>query len=1117
MSHEANGFPAIDMDCLFHVMEELVAEGGGSQKLQRLLDCFQPKFPDSQVNILSIGKDHLVSVASTDRSNGANVVLLTDTLRESLNSIHNPNDLLIFDDLAKFNTSHGWQSLLQADVQSGWLAPVFVSDRLAGLVAVFQANQEPPTATDRLASQQLARISGILFQRYSFESESQVAPLRSTAVRGVSNSDDAATELGVDAASRLEHFDRIAHNMPGFTYRCLIQEDNNSKIVYVSEQVRELFGIEPREMLGDYQKVKKLVHPDDWPAIQRQAKLSVLSGGPFSVEFRLMVPGRGPCWVQNIAEVAKTNSGEPVWDGIVINIDDFKRAQFDLDQSNQKLHRIIENFPGMIFRYVESEDGSSKIVDVSPNIRKLYEIEPSAALTDVNQMWARTHPDDVERLQHEILSSKQSLTPFIQEFRLRMPGGKIKWTQMYSRPFLMENGDTIWDGVALDITDLKLTQFALAESKSIFLRTSQNIPGVIFQYARNADGNEAFTYVSNQVQEIFRVDPELVIEDAKHIWRRLHPDDLTSIRQAIDESAANLKPFEHEFRAISPSSSPEWIQVTARPHQQDDGTLVWDGVAIDISDRKRTERALQDSQQQFRRMTENIPGVIYRYIVDSSGNEKVTYISNRVRDMYEVEPADVLKDPNLLWNRVHQDDVPLLADVFSKGAQQLVPIKTQYRLLLPRKGLCWIESTAFPHRTDDGSVVWDGVKFDITKRKQAEMQWQLTNEELRRATRLKDEFVANMSHELRTPLNAILGMAEGLQESIYGQINDRQLSALETIERSGTHLLELINEILDLAKIEAGQGELQQSLVHIDALCKSSLTFVETQAKKKDIHLSLEVDVELPPIHVDERKIRQVLINLLNNAVKFTPNGGDVTLKATSIPPCDMRSERYLRLSVSDTGCGIASKDLKTLFQPFVQVVSKEYPTKTGTGLGLALVKSIVEMHDGFVTANSEVGVGSNFVVELPYRKLGLLDGRKSLARGTERLLAGVSDSKLDSPLVLIAEDNEANVNSVSSYLRAKGFRVEVAGDGLSAIEKAKDNPPHVVLMDIQMPGMSGLMAIEKLRQLPDFFDKPIIALTALAMDDDRQRCISAGANEYLSKPVKLKQLLSTIESLLDN
>jgi len=424
-------------------------------------------------------------------------------------------------------------------------------------------------------------------------------------------------------------------------------------------------------------------------------------------------------------------------------------------------------------------------------------------------------------------------------------------------------------------------------------------------------------------------------------------------------------------------------------------------------------------------------------------------------------------------------------------------------------------------------------------------QLAISNQELARATRLKDEFLANMSHELRTPLNAILGMAEGLQEEVFGKITSQQVTALQTIERSGFHLLELINDILDVAKIESGQMQMDYAPTAIASLCQASLSFVKQEALKKHIQLEANVPHALPALWIDERRIRQVLINLLNNAVKFTPEGGRIKLDVKIQPgdgspkPTGSLQESqeiqpqkggdqpehpvletplcWLHFSITDTGIGIAPEHIPRLFQPFIQIDSALNRQYAGTGLGLTLVKRIVELHGGRVGLTSEVGVGSCFTFELPCPEIMPTIASSSTSGGCSPHLPPSLTEITDpsSPLILLAEDNEANISTISSYLRAKGYCLLLAKQGQEAIDLAIAHRPDLILMDIQMPGMDGLEAIGQIRRHPDICEVPIIALTALALAGDRETCLAAGANSYLTKPVKLKHLVTTIQAFL--
>jgi PAS domain S-box-containing protein len=392
-----------------------------------------------------------------------------------------------------------------------------------------------------------------------------------------------------------------------------------------------------------------------------------------------------------------------------------------------------------------------------------------------------------------------------------------------------------------------------------------------------------------------------------------------------------------------------------------------------------------------------------------------------------------------------------------------------------------------------------------------------TNAELEHANRAKDEFLANMSHELRTPLNSILGLSESLLEQRRDPLTEYQQTSLEIISSSGHHLLELINDVLDLSKIEAGKFDHYPQIVNIDSLCRSSLAFVKSQAFKKSITVNYDNKTSASNIFADPRRLKQCLVNLLTNAVKFTPEGGRVTLQVNADAEQDL-----VEFSVIDNGIGIAPQDLKRLFQPFVQVDSKLNRQFEGTGLGLALVEKLIDMHGGSMLVESEVASGSRFTIRLPW-------GQKMIAQQAtaepvpgplkeppkeSNVPAGIPS---EAALVLLAEDNMANILTLGEYLKSHGYKFVQAHDGSEAIEKVQASNPDVILMDIQMPVMDGLEAIRRLRKDLRFAATPIIAITALAMPGDRERCLEAGANEYMSKPVRLKLLKKTIEDLLEN
>lgn len=393
-------------------------------------------------------------------------------------------------------------------------------------------------------------------------------------------------------------------------------------------------------------------------------------------------------------------------------------------------------------------------------------------------------------------------------------------------------------------------------------------------------------------------------------------------------------------------------------------------------------------------------------------------------------------------------------------------------------------------------------------------------EHLQAAIEFRESFLANMSHELRTPLNAILGVSEVLQEGVYGPLTEKQQEMLQTVQKSGDHLLSLINDVLDLSKIESGEAILRVAECKLDSLCDSALQLVGQQVRNKGLELRYENKSRQESVHVDSRRIRQVLLNLLDNAVKFTDRG-HVSLRVEDFP-----GEDCIRIRVQDSGIGIAPEDQEKLFQPFFQVdhgLTRKYP---GTGLGLAITWRTVELHGGRIELESAPGKGSCFTVILPVK------AKKSqvvsdMSTGTTRVRkdspnADTPASAFDPglretpPRVLVVDDVADNRTHVVDYLRHRGFEVEWADNGISALRQVSETMPDIVLMDIQMPGINGLDVIRCLRAMPPTRHLPVIALTGSALEGDQDLCLEAGASAFLAKPCTLSELMKLIGLLLD-
>ncbi|WP_322742516.1 ATP-binding protein [Gloeocapsopsis crepidinum] len=414
------------------------------------------------------------------------------------------------------------------------------------------------------------------------------------------------------------------------------------------------------------------------------------------------------------------------------------------------------------------------------------------------------------------------------------------------------------------------------------------------------------------------------------------------------------------------------------------------------------------------------------------------------------------------------------------------------------------------------------------ERAQAQERLHQVNEDLEQASQLKSEFLASMSHELRTPLNSILGFSDLLLRQ-FDSLTPRQTKYLRVIEESGQHLLQLINDILDLSKIESGKVELELEPVSIPDLCLQCQEMIQPRINKKRLMLSLELDNRLTQANLDERRVRQILINLLSNAVKFTPEGGQIKLSCRIAYGNQLQSEMYrpdcspinlstpyVCIAVEDTGIGIPSEKWHLLFRPFQQIDASLTRQHEGTGLGLALTKRLAELHGGTVSLESVADQGSTFRVWLP-----LTEMRQQLvsskADAAEEQMVSVGKSKW----VWVVEDQPYNQALITEMLELQGYKVELIADGqtmMKAIDSYVSSAkalPDLVLMDIQLPKVDGFKLIRQLKNSPYWQSVPVIALTAMAMTGDRDRCLASGADAYLSKPLNFITLQHTLQTFI--
>ena len=383
------------------------------------------------------------------------------------------------------------------------------------------------------------------------------------------------------------------------------------------------------------------------------------------------------------------------------------------------------------------------------------------------------------------------------------------------------------------------------------------------------------------------------------------------------------------------------------------------------------------------------------------------------------------------------------------------------------------------------------------------------NRNLDQANRTKSAFLANMSHELRTPLNAIIGFSEVLEDQTFGPLNAKQTKYVCNVRNSGKHLLNMINDILDLSKIEADKLELRREKFPLGATVDGIMGIVQVLANKKSITLKYEIDPVLQEIEADPKHFKQVLYNLLSNAVKFTPEGGKVNLSALPQGGAEPDSRQYVRISVSDTGIGIAPEDHSKVFSEFQQVDDSYSRQQEGTGLGLALSKKLVELHGGEIWFTSEKGRGSTFTFTIPlaYRPEGV---GEEVPHSVSAATSG-KDERSEGELILVIEDEPRSAELISIYLSQAGYRVAHAADGEEGLRLASELKPSAITLDIMLPKMDGWQVLGTLKENPATRDIPVIISS---MVDEKFMAYDLGAVDYVVKPLDRKELVVKLEAL---
>jgi len=683
-----------------------------------------------------------------------------------------------------------------------------------------------------------------------------------------------------------------------------------------------------------------------------------------------------------------------------------------------------------------------------------------------------------------------------------------------------------------DLSQHEALQRSLSESEARFKQVADNLEEAIWSV-----DSEHYTveYMGPALARMSGLSYQALLENPQHWQNFIHPDDLEYYLQCLQgllqssDCASQTCAVTVEYRFRCPDGQEKWFSTRMYGSAQ---KKIW-GITEDITLRKRIQDEMAHSEQ----FAYGILGALSAHIcvLDQQGNIIATNEAWNCFSAANQGNSDYLGWNYLALCNATQGPEMSQALAASAGISAVLEGREEaFSMEYPchcQQEQRWFELKANRIQGDsEGRIVVfhqnvtaqkraqealrrlnehleDEVELRTRALKQSLKELGQVNQQLVEANRMKDAFLANMSHELRTPLTGILGMADLLSHQVLGPLTPKQAKSLQTLRESGQHLLTLINDILDLSKVEAGKLELRPEWVEVAATAQQLLSMVKSMAEEKQIRLSLKVEPFDLKIWADPRSFKQMLVNLLSNAIKFTPQDGLVCLETQVKDNC-------IAVTIADTGIGIADADLAKLFQPFVQIDSGLSRKYAGTGLGLTLVKNLIEAHGGYIQVESMPGQGSAFSLYFPLEAGERLS--EMAFEGENGLESAVVVSE-QAPLILLVDDNPINIEVIESFLSHADYQVVSLSSGKEALHWLETETPDLILMDIQMPGMSGFEAVEQIRCFPRtaVTALPVIALTSLAMTGDQEKILKQGFDSYLSKPVDFSALGLMINALL--
>ena len=523
--------------------------------------------------------------------------------------------------------------------------------------------------------------------------------------------------------------------------------------------------------------------------------------------------------------------------------------------------------------------------------------------------------------------------------------------------------------------------------------------------------------------------------------------------------------------------------------------------------RVHQRRHMEDQLLMAKKVADQSPSMLFHLRLNAAGEHEFTYVTDAVKPLFGVFATQALQSAQQVWGCVHPEDWPLLQLAMAESASALLPWRCEFRVRMDGQEF-WREVHAVPTREPDQLVSWNGSMADITQRKLVESSLR-DKASAEQSNRAKSEFLSRMSHELRTPLNGILGFSQLLQMSGNDNLRADQRTRIGYIETAGKTLLRLINEVLEISRIEAGHTQLDMGDVDLDAVIEGCFNLATPMADVRGVRLSMEGPTGLRA-HADADRLGQVLLNLISNAIKYGPSGGCVRVCV------HMADSQTVDLSVVDEGPGLSAQQQVQLFQPFNRLGAERTGTE-GAGLGLVITRGLVQLMGGQLLVDSPPGQGACFTVRLHQSDARCERGSAGAAPdGTQPGHATVSDqSEQLVRRILYVEDNRVNAILMEAVFEDEpGLALQVVGSGEAAIEAVRQALPDVLLLDMQLPDMTGQALLALLRQEPGLAATPAIAVSASAMSEDIALAKAAGFDDYWTKPLNVTLVAPALRAL---